>query len=174
MKQIIGLSVLVVALIGVLFFISSLNVYTYKKGGFSIWFPGEPKEMNQQVPIYATPRNLSIYAYTKAKTVYTVLHFDLTSYERNNYTPESFLDEGTLDSFSRFDGETIKKEPITLNGYKGMEVAGSMLKGEMEVLIRTRAYLVEGRLYALMVMGMADDVRDADTDRFFDSFKLLD
>ena len=68
-------------------------------------------------------------------------------------------------------GEVLYSSDLELNGYPGKLWRIDYLDGN--AVIKTKAYLIENRYYAIQTISGKDKNLNLSTERFFDSFKLL-
>ncbi|WP_143473284.1 hypothetical protein [Flavilitoribacter nigricans] len=69
-------------------------------------------------------------------------------------------------------GDLVYSNPRDWNGYPGQVWRVDYLKGQ--AIIKTRAFLVENRYYTIQTIMLRDNSLNPSTQKFFDSFYLLD
>jgi hypothetical protein len=152
----------------------ALKRYKTDEGNFSIMLPGAPKA--QRVPI-ADPNDKD------AKQVQYVYGGDdgayLVSYQDNPKLVEA--DEGSAeealksaqDGLAKTFGKLLSEKAIKLaDRYPGREIEFEV-KGEKGGIYRARLYLVDGRLYQVVVVGTKEFATSKSAAAMLDSFTLL-
>lgn len=144
--------------------------YESKEGWFRVQFPGNPKE--EKIPVSKDQRTFEIHIIgVELKNVaYAVSYYDVTEEE------ESTLDYDTLArrTFAPMGATNYSMKDIELDGYAGKEAEGSIKIGSTDGLARFRFYIVDGRIFTLNAAGKSSLLNSDNTNKFFDSFQLLD
>jgi predicted RNase H-like HicB family nuclease len=151
-----------------------LKRYKTEEGNFSVMLPGEPKA--QRVPIKDP-------ADKDAKQVQYVFGTDdgayLVSYQDNPKlveADEASAEEALKSAQEGLDkafGELLSEKAIKLaDRYPGRELEFEV-KGEKGGLYRARLYLVDGRLYQVVVVGTKEFATSKTAAAMLDSFALL-
>lgn len=83
---------------------------------------------------------------------------------------EAFFDATVEEAAFSINGKLIYSEPATFQSYPGRIWRVEYLKGE--AIIKTRAYLVNNRYYAIQTVMLKDKSLNQATDRFFSSFQI--
>jgi hypothetical protein len=150
--------------------------FTSKDGGFSVSFPSSPKEMTLSQPTPLGKFDFHAFAVELPGNAggYTVMYFDL---------PEAMAKQpGVTDQILNTIPQQLKSnapnanlttevKKITLGGHSGREFAVEMPgKGTAHV----RVFLVKNRLYQVIAGGAKERLSSPDTQRFLNSFKLMD
>ena len=151
------------------------RLYDYRSvdGKFRVKMPRDPdldrKELAtgpggvQSVPV-TTVRSSS------GKLVYAVSYADYPDTFRA--VPAKTLLDGVRNGLKGTDGKVVKDEETTL-GTGEKKVSGREFRVEAgNNAVRARAFLVETRLYQVMVTGPKSSVDSKSTDEFFRSFEL--
>jgi WD40 repeat protein len=137
------------------------------RGKFAAKFPVTPKETTQKAgegmadghAMAAMPNGV----------LYEIGYADL---------PKAALAAGTK-FFLDTTAEKLAKDPkskkeIQFGGHRGVEVEVHLDKDGPPMVVNSRIYVVNERLYELTVTGRKDIYDPAEVKRFFDSFRLLD
>lgn len=68
----------------------------------------------------------------------------------------------------------LSEKPISFDGYAGREVVteATLARGQ-KIRCKIHMFLVNSRLYMLMVSGNQGEITDSEMDKFLDSFRLL-
>lgn len=85
---------------------------------------------------------------------------------------DEFFDVTVKESAFSINGDLVYSNPIEWNGYPGRIWRVDYLKGS--AVIKTRAYLVGNRYYAIQTVMLKDKSLNPSSDQFFNSFYLLD
>ena len=145
--------------------------FTSKEGGFTILFPGTPK----QVKVPDKQGGVLQYQFMAGNEDGAYL----LSYQDNanlrNATQEGLakaLVKGQEAAQASVKGKLVQAKEITLDKkHPGREYEFETPLG-MGGIFRSRAYLVKGRLYQVIVIGKKEFAKSKEADRFLDSFKL--
>lgn len=106
--------------------------------------------------------------------VYSVEYFDFSEAALDQHSPQELLDFARDDALARTKSKLVSEISIVLNGYPGLEIEmqGRLANGT-KVTTRAHLFLVENRMYAIMVDAQTGRMSDDEMDDFIDSFKLL-
>jgi hypothetical protein len=138
--------------------------YSSKEGGFKIQFPAQPREMKSKTP----NGDSTMYAAEKEGVRYAVSWIDLPRGSLDTAEKvEGYLDE-VAKAFAKVASKIKSQEKITLDKHPGRELRAESVVGEM----RVRWYLVNGRLFQVMLAGPATAVNSKNGDNFFASFAI--
>jgi len=86
---------------------------------------------------------------------------------------ESLLDGGVNGAMANSGGTLGSQSKVTLAGkYPGRDFQGTI--PSKDAALHARMYIVNGRLYQLLVLGKKSFVDSPDTAKFLDSFKLVE
>lgn len=83
---------------------------------------------------------------------------------------EAFFDATVEEAAFSINGKLIYSEPISMQGYPGRLWRVEYLNGQ--ALIKTRAYLINNRYYAIQTVALKDKSLNQSTERFFSSFQI--
>ncbi len=143
-----------------------------KTGRFSILFPGAPKEERDA----GNDGKLQQVQFTlpAADGAYLVSYQDypgLAAASTEKLTDA--LAQAQEAARKGLNGKNAQTKSLTLDKqYPGRQIEFDFV-GPSEGRFRSRAYMVKGRLYQVIVVGKKDFVKSAEAERFMDSFKLL-
>ncbi len=82
------------------------------------------------------------------------------------------LDSSRDGAVGNLKGELDSEKDIKLGDYPGREVRIAVDEGKK--LFRARVYLVDQRLYQVVVFGTKDAATSKEADKFLDSFQLIE
>jgi hypothetical protein len=91
----------------------------------------------------------------------------------NASRPEVVLQSACEGTVENYHGTTKSNAPLVLDGFPGRELVFSGRYQNRPASVRARIYLVESRLYYLIVTRYDAEVEIADAARFFDSFRRI-
>jgi hypothetical protein len=144
--------------------------YTSKEGGYSVRFPGKPKETTQTTRTELGELKLATATYaTTDGSAYMVTHTDFPVGTVKPDTRGQVLD-GVRNGLKDQGGKVISEKEIAFGPDKlpGREIL--IEKGRQHM--RFKAVLKDDRLYQAAVVGTEKFVRGNDATRFLDSFEL--
>ncbi len=151
----------------------ALKRYKSEEGNFGIMLPGVPKA--QRVPVERdndkAPKQVQ-YVFGTEEGAYLVSYQDNPNLEEANEKESEEALKTAQDSLGKTFGKLLNEKPIKLlDKYPGRqfeyEIPGQ--KG----LYRSRIYLVDGRLYQVVVVGTEAFTTSKTADSMLDSFQLL-
>ena len=73
---------------------------------------------------------------------------------------------------ANMEGKLVSEKNVKLGKHPGREIRINVAEGKR--LFRVRVYLVEQRLYQVVVFGTPETATSKDADKFLDSFKLTE
>jgi hypothetical protein len=145
--------------------------FTSAEWSFKARFPGKPKEQTQSGPFGTT---MTMYGVESRDGVYAVAIAALPI--PAGESPEMLqnrLDGSRDGAIGNVGGKLQSSKSIMLNGkYPGCEFSATITKPK-QGQIRAKIYLVEARLYQVMVMGSDSYATSSQANDFLDSFQLL-
>ena len=137
-------------------------------GKFRVEMPGFPREETREVKT----GKLKLYISDVNQGSYSVQWIDLPSArDEDAATQKRHLAQARDKGIENVSGKLIKDEEIKLDGkYPGSDFTADVpsVNGQMHC----RLYLVDGRLYQLIVVGRKAFVEGSGPVRFFESFRL--
>jgi hypothetical protein len=136
--------------------------FTSTDGGFSASFPGKPKETTESGAEGNTTHTFIV------ETNFGREAFAVSYLDTNHIGDDSFLE-----LLAGFEGTVKSKKPITLNGQSGLEFDIESSFSTTPLLIRNRMFLVNQRVFQVMVTAAKDTINSDDAKKFLDSFKLI-
>jgi len=149
--------------------------FTSKDGRYSVKIPGKTRQDTKKLAIGAT--GLAIPVVTDRvdgpnSTILAVTYADYPDTFRD-VDPKTILN-GVRDGLKGTDGKVALDEKVTL-GKDEDKVEGREFRIEAgtKTAVRVRVFLVDTRLYQVMVTGTKETVNSKAATEFLDSFKLL-
>jgi hypothetical protein len=150
------------------------RVFTSEQGKFSISMPGTPKEQTQNVDTVAGKIDWIMYVVEQDNAAYAASYADFPAHIVAASDPQHLLDGGIGGMVGNVNGKLLSRQNIDLDGYPGQEiVAEAKLKDPNDATLKSRTYLVNNRLYLIMVVALRGKVSSTEIDRFLQSFKLM-
>ena len=148
----------------------AMQDFTSQQHGFKARFPGSPKEQSQPGPMGI---QMTMYMVESKNGVIGVAVADMPIPERESDAEIQARLDGSRDGALQNVGGSLKSSTaITLNGkYPGREFTGTITKpttGQM----RAKIFLVNKRLYQVLVMGTDSYANSANATEFLNSFQL--
>ena len=139
------------------------------EGGFTVLLPGDPSVDKKQMPTDFGPIEMHMYTVTADNIYCSVAYYDVP---QGLNKPTDQLLEDTCSGFIKGANlqEKAERRAITLGAYPGRELIGESPDGSF--LLMARYYLVNKRIYLVMVGTAIADASSPDIGRYLDSFKL--
>jgi hypothetical protein len=160
------LSVAAVLILSVVGCTKGSREYTSVEGRFVVMLPGTPS----LDPDPDVPEGVQQVRLAQQSGTYTVAWQDLPKKEADR-DPEERLDRACNGALRALEATQVSRKPVRLDGqYPGRELVAGWEGREGRV--RARFYLVDGRLYQVVVNGPRWWAESATADRFLESFGL--
>jgi hypothetical protein len=148
--------------------------YTSDDGWFSAEFPGRPSVRKMPIATAAGTIYVHMFMAEQRSEAYAVGYFDVPEIgSKVNLESQEFIESMARGSFNEMGAHDFTKKEIDFDGYPGMEAEGNIQKGSTKGIARIRYYVVEKRIYMLEVVGTKSFINSGNTDKFFNSFKLI-
>jgi len=147
------------------------KVFVSETGRFSAALPEDPIEDVQTLPTSAGDLEVHFFTLEKENAIYMVVYSDYPAEVVAQSSPTVMLDGARDGAVSNVQGTLLNEEEITINDYPGRALKVRASDGQATV--HSRVYLVDNRLYQVMVVipGSADLPTEAED--FLDSFKVM-
>jgi len=148
---------------------------TSEEGWFSISMPSKPAEQQQNLPDDLVLHTLMAEG---EQAAYAVMYSDIPDMitVTDQELVEQLLDDGRYGALANMSGTLVYEESVSLDEYPGRhiiyEISEEAIPGGGEGVLR--AYLVDGRLFQLMALGVKGELPAEDVERFLTSFQLLE
>ncbi len=148
--------------------------FTSTEGRFSVWMPGAPNQQTQPVTTDSGSIDLIVFTAEDRSGGYAVMYSDFpggVSPANANAVLETTMQGGV----SNMQGTLLRQSNITLRGYAGREIQVDVpaQNSQPASLLTARYYLVDNRLYQLLVITHKDQPTSDALRKFFDSFNLI-
>jgi hypothetical protein len=116
------------------------------------------------------PIQMHLFSCTTQSLFCSVAYYDVVSGERK---PDDQLLDDTCDAFVQGAklNEKAERRQIAIDGHPGRELIGELPDGSS--VLMARYYLVNGRIYLVMVGVALADASSPEVGRYLDSFRLL-
>jgi hypothetical protein len=144
--------------------------FVSKPGGFRVLLPGVPREQKQttQTPAGAVVLTLFLLELQKGRGTYGVGYSELAGSVKPG-TWEKRLEKARDQAVARAHGKLRADRRITLQGSPGREFE---IEVDGKLLIRTRMFAANNRLYQVLAIGPSVWLLSRETTQFLDSFRL--
>jgi hypothetical protein len=139
-------------------------------GGFVVLMPGEPTLDRKAMPTDFGPIDMHMYTVTTENLYCSVAFYDVP---KGLNKPVDALLEDTCNGFVKGANlsEKAERRAITLGAYPGREIIGESPDGSF--LLMARYYLVDKRIYLVMVGTAIAEASSPEIGQYLDSFKLV-
>ncbi len=149
------------------------EMFTSDSGQFEIAAPAPFEETQQSVETPVGPVEIYTFTAETENTAYVVAYSDYPTEIIEQTDPQALLDSSRDGAVNNLGGTLISEEVIDLEGNPGRSlVISANANQEQAATINSRIYLVDNRLYQVLVVSPegADTVEDSTT--FLESFDL--
>jgi hypothetical protein len=143
--------------------------FSSKEGQFKVLMPGKPKQEDLETAGDFGKGVLHMNSVHVGKTFYGANYGDFPAAIKKAPL-KKVLDSSRDGAVANLEGKLAREKDIKLGKYPGREVQIEV--GEGKQLFRARVYLVEQRLYQVVVCGTKEVATSKEAERFLDSFKL--
>jgi hypothetical protein len=164
-----GLVLLTVLFVGCTSKPAELQQFNSTEGGFSILLPGTPKYAVETVDSAAGPLVVNTYMVDGFDKAYGVMYTDYPDAVLET-DPQKVLDGARDGAVTNVKGKLLSEAAMTLNGYPGREM--NISAGQLGV--RSRVYLVNKRIYSVIVTGPVNQMNLSVFDEVLNSFNLTE
>jgi hypothetical protein len=145
--------------------------FASKEGRFKIVMPGAPKQEELETESDFGKGVLHMNVAQADKTMYGANYCDFPA-EIKNAPLKKVFDSSRDGAVANLEGKLVRESDIKLGDYPGREIHIGAEDGKQ--LFRARVYLVDRRLYQVVVFGSKEAAISKQADKFFDSFKLTE
>ena len=153
------------------------SVMTSKAGNFRASFPGKPLKMKRTLNTAVGKIELHMFILPTLgnKAAYAVMYNDYPDVVMQRAKPDRVLERALQGAVKSKNGTITKKTDIKLDGYPGKSVHFNGTSGGKKLSGYIRVYLVNSRLYQLLVFQQ-DGVKlaQSDIDKFYRSFQRIE
>ena len=142
-----------------------------KDAGFSAKMPGTPTEKKQQVKTATGQLSVTLYiAEGRNESLFVVSYTDYSEADLKKAPVDKRLDQARDGAVEKSGGKLRGEKKIELDGQPGREI---VIENNGEVIAKMRIYLVQRRLYQVMVLGNEPTFKSKDVGTFLDSFRVI-
>jgi hypothetical protein len=149
----------------------SWKEFVSKEGMFTVIMPGTPKSDKLDTESDFGKGVLHMNMVEADKTMYAANYSDFPAAVKKA-TLKQLYDSSRDGAVANMDGKLASEKDIKLGTHEGREIRIDVAGGKR--LFRVRVFLVEQRLYQIVVFGTPESATSKDADKFLDSFKLTD
>jgi hypothetical protein len=145
--------------------------FASKEGRFTVLMPGTPKQNKADTESDFGKGVLYMNVMQIGKVMYGANYCDYPA-EVKKASIKKIYDASRDGAVANMKGKLDSEKDIKLGEYPGREIRIEVAEGKY--LFRARVYLVEQRLYQVVILGTPEDATSKEADKFLDSFKLAD
>ncbi|MBE7385347.1 MAG: hypothetical protein F6J95_028600 [Leptolyngbya sp. SIO1E4] len=147
--------------------------FASEAGQFSIAAPSPMEETQQSVPTPVGPIDIYTFTAEEENSAYVVAYSDYPAEVVEQSDPESLLDSSRDGALGNLNGTLLSEDPIDIDGNPGRSlVIDAITETGEAATINSRIYLVNNRLYQILVVMPKGQEATADAATFLESFTL--
>ncbi len=151
---------------------SNWKKYKSNNGNYSILFPVNPTEETTTMnTAYGYVDNYSAKANADG-IYYSVVFNELPSSYLSETTADGILDLSRSQMVDSVSGTLLSEKIISIDNYPGRELRVKFSSGSESGIITVRVYVVEYRIYRIVVSTTEDDQFNNSINKFLNSFTL--
>jgi hypothetical protein len=143
--------------------------FTSKEGRFKVLMPGTPKQTKADAESDFGKGVLYMNVAEAGRTMYGANYGDYPAKIKEIPIKQVF-DSSRDGAVANLEGKLATEKDIKLGKHPGREIQIEVAGGKQ--IFRARVYLVEQRLYQVVVFGTKATAASKEADKFLDSFKL--
>jgi len=144
--------------------------YSSTEGQFSVLLPAAPTTDVKPVATQSGQVEMHFYSLTTGNTDYLISYADYPISLFQNTPIKSILDGARDGAVKNSQGRLITESDISLDSYPGREI--NVESSDSANLMRAHLYVVNQRLYQVIVITPRASAGSADVTKFLDSFQL--
>ncbi len=145
--------------------------FVSKEGRFKVLMPGTPKQDKIDTESDFGKGVLHMNVAQTGKTMFGANYCDFPA-EIKKAPLKKVFDSSRDGAVANMEGKLASEKDIKFGQYPGREIQIEVAGGKG--LFRARVYLVEQRLYQVVIFGTPDEAGSKEADKFLDSFKLIE
>ncbi len=149
---------------------------TSKAGKFKVSFPGKPQTMKRTLSTAVGKIDLHMFILPTMgnRAVYAVMYNDYPAIVTQTADPNTVLERALNGAVKSKNGTITKKANIKIDGFPGKDVTFEGSSGGKKLTGFIRVYLVNSRLYQLLVFQQEGvKLSKADIEKFQNSFRRI-
>jgi len=143
--------------------------FTSKEGGFKVVMLGRPKQQQFDTESDFGKGVLHMNRVQVGETIYGANYCDFPA-EIKKTPIKKVYDSSRDGAVANLEGKLVSEKEIKLGKHSGREIRIEVGGGKQ--LFRARVFLIEQRLYQIVVMGTKEAATSKEADKFLESFKL--
>jgi hypothetical protein len=150
--------------------------YFSSEGAYAFRFPGQPKIAEQKHRVSNILVDIHLASYVSpGGTAYIVAYFDVPQAAVDKASADLLLESAVHGAVTMGGWRVTSKKDLKLGEYPGRDVTGEVTaRGAPELGYgRMRLYLVENRLYQIVLLGSQSKVSPDDFEKCLESFEIL-
>lgn len=148
------------------------QVFSPAGGSFSVLMPGAPVDRSHEQKTTSGTVSMHLYIYTTEDTAYAVSYVDRPAH-KDASDGEKWLETVRDTEVAKSGGTLLSAATLKLgNTWPGRELQVRLRQGDGKRAMRDRLFLVNNRLYQVLVVLPEDKINTADTGKFIDSFQV--
>ena len=145
--------------------------FASKDGRFTVLFPGTPEQSKADTESDFGKGVLHMNTVQVGRTMFGAHYCDFPP-DVKKVPLKQVYDSSRDGAAENMQGKLMSEKEVKLGDHPGREIQISVANGRQ--LFRARVYLVEQRLYQVVVFGTKEAATSKDADKFMDSFKLAE
>lgn len=145
--------------------------FASKDGRFKVLMPGTPKQNKVETESDFGKGVLYMNVTLAGKSMYGANYCDFPA-EIKKAPIKQVFDSSRDGAVANMEGKLASEKDIKLGEHPGREIQIDVAEGKR--LFRVRVYLVEQRLYQVVIFGSPEAATSKEADKFLDSFKLAE
>lgn len=151
----------------------AMEDFSSEVGQFTISTPAPFEETQQSVETPVGPINIYTFTAEKDESAYVVAFSDYPPQLVEQSEPELLLNSSRDGAIDNLGGTLVSEEAIDIEGNPGRSLIISTGADTPEpAIINSRIYLVDNRLYQILVVSPEDKDLQATSETFLESFNL--
>lgn len=144
--------------------------FSSSEGAFSILMPGTPTQQVRTAKTSSGSIDAYMFLVEYRDVAYMVAYSDYPNPMIQESTPKLILDGARDGAVANVQGKLVRESIISLDKHQGRELQIESPGGK--VTVTARIFLVDRRLYQVMVLMHKDKASSEDVNKFLDSFRI--
>jgi hypothetical protein len=138
-------------------------------GAFSVQMPGQPTHSSQTVDTPNGPIEVHSFLMEHGEAAYLVTYSDYPEGYAEAFDAELLLDDSRDGAVANIQGSLVQEQPIQYGAYPGREL---VIEGQDNIVVHSRVYIVNSRLFQILVGVPKERLSLTPIAPFLDSFTL--
>lgn len=150
--------------------------YQSQVGRYSVLMPGRPSEQTQAVNSAVGPLDMHVSSVEDRSGAYLVMYVDYPADLIRSDQANEILDGAVQGAVANVNGQLVRQQNFPLGAVPGREIEfeAPAQGNQPATRIKVRYFLTNDRLYQVMVVAQQSQGLLADTQKFLDSFNLIE